>query len=148
MLYLLIYISLISLSLFWLKIMSKHIKKILQSIQYDLDELIYMFDKIIYMNRQNITDYNWALDIIFDNKKKFVFWSHHDIYDFWDFFQSLKDDYIYITKLFDQKFIDDSFFDELKSKFDVAIKTFDIYNFSLNAISILSLWMSKFILKK
>lgn len=128
--------------------MSKHIKKMIQSIQYDLDYLIYMFNRIIYINKQNITEYNWALDIIFDNKKKFVFWSHHDVYDFWDFFQSIKDDYSYVSKLFDEQFIDKQNFDRLSSIFDVTIKTCDMYKILFNILSLITFGVSKIFLNR
>ncbi len=116
---------------------SQHLKKITEYVQQSIDRFLYDYNLNIYKNKDKFYNWEQALDVIFENQKKFVqAWTYN--FEQVDLFvDKFLDDVYYIENLFEkQKIFDRGILITLKSilKPSYYIKKLNLVFYSLSLI--------------
>lgn len=145
-----LYLSLLLIVIILLFILKRHIEKIINFLDIKINELIYIFTSTIYKNKIEIEkSQDEALYLLFSNKNKYLHsLTMYNVYLFYNFFNSLKEDINYISSFFQEEILSNQEFIKVDKYFNFIFKLCKYYIFFYIIFLIFTLWLGKFLIKK
>ncbi len=137
-----IYLSVLVVLILIYSIFYTHRKKISKILGFQVDTLLYVFDKAVYNNKDNIFDYSTAKALLFHNQSEFF--SSGKQYN--EVLPNLLQDISYISELLETSVIEAKEIESIQETYATREKIHTLKDYTHTILTILTLWIANLFL--
>ncbi len=119
-----------------------HRKRITKTIIAQIDTLLYLFDKAVYINKETIFDYQTTKTLLFHNQQQFF----TNGKDYPHILPQLLQDIAYISNLTQNQIVDTKSIQSLQETYVVWEKLHTLKKYTYTILIIFTLWIAKLFL--